>query len=153
MCRGRWFWQEAEPKWDEGDWSSKRQKPLTRWFYSRGGKPVGVSASGCWRVWWGRTGALLSLEYNQTLHHSLLMLHQLLSSNTIPVKSARLFDIVSTYWMHLAEGCPASRPSVSQIIWILYVTLLFKGSREHSCLTQPLWKRRLHANEAVLPIH
>lgn len=46
MCRRRWFWQEAELKWDEGDWSRKSQKPLTRWFYSGGSRwvcqPAGV---------------------------------------------------------------------------------------------------------------
>lgn len=57
------------------------------------------------------------------------------------------------YSMHLARGYPASHPLVSQIIKYALRNPRFKASREHSCLTQPLSKHRLHANEAVLLMH
>lgn len=36
---------------------------------------------------------------------------------------------------------------------MFYITPIFKQSREHGCLTQPVSKHRLHANEFILLIH
>lgn len=149
-----WFWQEGELEWDEDDWSRKG-KP-NRW---REGLTAGEKVSGGER---------------QHAQKSLIGRDWSVAVLGVPSNPLRLLLICSfSSWAspRYESEAPAclifADVFVAPCLWRSFkppgsITnhkvcfaqpWFFKGSREHSCFTQPLTQQWPHANEAILLIH